>query len=108
MKLTIIAVLMSVFVNTAFADEQSDMPTPVSTASHAITPFELSFLAYQGEFKPQGISGFGGLCSELRWGQVTAKSVARAAVDTKFLEASYLTDSGFLSNLDFQLRSVCQ
>ena len=70
------------------------------------TPFELVGSAYQGQYRMQSIPGFGSLIYGVRTGQITAKDLVKAAIDAKQLPPQAIADRDYLSNVDWQLRSI--
>lgn len=68
-----------------------------------LTPFNLVSLAYQGEYRMQGIPGFGsfkaGISSEI----ITAKVLVKAAVEAKQLTPGTQNDRGYLNAVEQQL-----
>jgi hypothetical protein len=72
-----------------------------------ITPFELVSRAYQGEYRTQGIPGFGSFQSAISSKRITAKDLVEAAIDAKQLLPGDQTDRGYLNAIEQQL-SVAQ
>lgn len=67
------------------------------------SPFDLAYLAYQGNFKGQGIPSYGALIDAIAFRNVTAQRLAQAAVKAGRLPEQTLTDRGYLSALQLQL-----
>ncbi|PSB56349.1 hypothetical protein [Chamaesiphon polymorphus] len=78
------------------------------TVTTKITPFVLVSLAYQGQYRSQGIPGFASLISAYRFGTITAKDVVKAAILAKELTPDVLTDRDYLSAVDLQLFALDQ
>jgi hypothetical protein len=68
-----------------------------------LTPFNLVSLAYQGEYRTQGIPGFGSFKNGISSETITAKDLVKAAIDTKQLSPDAQTDRGYLNAVKQQL-----
>lgn len=79
-----------------------------SASGFVPTPFELSFIAYRGELKAQGIPGYDGLCAEIRSGKITPIAVINAAVTAGILDATEGAKKTFLQSLETALFDVCR
>jgi hypothetical protein len=77
-----------------------------NSSTENITPFELVGNAYQGQYRMQSIPGFGSLIYDVKTGKITAKDLVKAAIDAKVLPSQAIADRNYLSNLDWQLRSL--
>ncbi|MBV9385576.1 MAG: hypothetical protein JOZ78_04010 [Chroococcidiopsidaceae cyanobacterium CP_BM_ER_R8_30] len=77
--------------------------TSDSTNSYQLTPFNLVSLAYQGNFKQQGIPSAGALVFAYEDGQVSATKLVRSAIADNQLLPSALDDRGYLKAVKFQL-----
>ena len=71
-----------------------------------ITPFELVGTAYQGQYRMQSIPGFGSFVYDVKTGKITAKDLVKAAIEAKRLPSQSIADRNYLSNVDWQLRSM--
>jgi hypothetical protein len=72
-------------------------------ANPKITPFSLVYLAYQGEYRMQGIPGFGSFKAGISSKTITAKDLVKAAIDAKQLSPDTQTDRDYLNAVDLQL-----
>jgi hypothetical protein len=72
-------------------------------ANPKLTPFSLVSLAYQGEYRTQGIPGFGSFQSATSSKTITAKDLIKAAIDANQLSPDALNDIGYLNAVDVQL-----
>jgi peptidoglycan/xylan/chitin deacetylase (PgdA/CDA1 family) len=81
-------------------------PTPPRTFLSS-TPFDLSFLAYRGELREEGIPAGGSLCDGMASGGLDARVVADAAAYSGWLALSEATDGSYLNALELQLHSLC-
>ena len=70
------------------------------------SPFDLTYLAYQGGLKDQGIPSYGALIDAIAYGRVTAQKLMQAAVRANRLPESTLTDRGYRSALQLQLNGL--
>jgi carbon starvation protein CstA len=68
-----------------------------------ITPFALVSLAYQGEYRTQGIPGFGLFQFGTSNQTITAKDLIKAAIDANQLSPDAQTDRGYLNAIEQQL-----
>ena len=71
-----------------------------------LTPFSLVSLAYQGEYRTQGIPGFGSFQSATSSKIITAKDLVKAAIDANQLSPDTQTDRGYLNAVEQQLSST--
>ncbi|WP_373539758.1 hypothetical protein [Chamaesiphon sp.] len=71
-----------------------------------LTPFSLVSLAYQGEYRNQGISGFGSFRSAVTGTTITAKDLVKAAIAANQLTPDTQTDRGYLNAVEQQLSST--
>ena len=71
-----------------------------------ITPFELVSGAYQGQYRAHSIPGFGSLSAGVRSGEITAKDLVKAAIDSKLLPPQAIVDRSYLGYVDLQLKSM--
>ncbi|WP_181243971.1 hypothetical protein [Chamaesiphon polymorphus] len=109
----LIVIAISLAVNTSVAAKgKSEVITkPVAQATNStsieyITPFELVGNAYQGQYRKQSIPGFGSFIYDVKTGKVTAKDLVEAAIVAKVLPSQAIADRNYLSNVDWQLRSL--
>jgi hypothetical protein len=68
-----------------------------------LTPFNLVSLAYQGEYRTQGIPGFGSFKTGISSETITAKDLVKAAIDANQLTPDTQTDRGYLNAVEQQL-----
>ncbi len=71
-----------------------------------IDPFELTYLAYQGNLKDQGIPSYGALIDAISFGKITAQKVMLAAVRANRLPAETLADRHYRAALQTQLDNL--
>ncbi|PSB54909.1 hypothetical protein [Chamaesiphon polymorphus] len=72
-------------------------------ANTKLTPFGLVSLAYQGEYRMQGIPGFGSFQSATHSKTITAKDLVKAAIATNQLSPETQTDRDYLNAVNSQL-----
>jgi hypothetical protein len=72
-------------------------------ANPKLTPFSLVSLAYQGEYRTQGIPGFGSFQSATSSKIITAKDLVKAAIDAHQLTPDTQTDRSYLNAVEQQL-----
>ena len=68
-----------------------------------LTPFNLVSLAYQGEYRTQGIPGFGSFYSAVSSKNIVAKDLVKAAIAANQLSPDARTDRGYLNAVEQQL-----
>jgi hypothetical protein len=68
-----------------------------------LTPFSLVSLAYQGEYRTQGIPGFGSFQFATSSKTITAKDLVKAAIDANQLTPDTQTDRTYLNAVEQQL-----
>lgn len=71
------------------------------------TPFDVSFLAYRGYFKDQGIGSYNRFCHQFRFGKIDGKIITRAAVTSGRLEESQ-ADRSFENSVKQFSRQLCR
>jgi hypothetical protein len=72
-------------------------------ANPKLTPFSLVSLAYQGEYRMQGIPGFGSFQFTTSSKTITAKDLVKAAIDANQLTPDTQNDRGYLNAVEQQL-----
>jgi hypothetical protein len=77
-----------------------------STVKTKITPFNLVSLAYQGEYRMQGIPGFSSLQSAIYNKTITAKDLVKVAIAANQLTPDAQTDRAYLNAVDLQLSVI--
>jgi hypothetical protein len=70
-----------------------------------LTPFSLVSLAYQGEYRTQGIPGFGSFKASIS-SETIAKDLVKAAIDANQLTPDTQTDRGYLNAVEQQFSST--
>jgi hypothetical protein len=73
------------------------------TVNTKITPFNLVSLAYQGEYRMQGIPGFSSLQSAIYDKTITAKDLVKVAIAANQLTPDTQTDRDYLNAVELQL-----
>ena len=71
-----------------------------------ITPFELVGSAYQGQYRAHSIPGFGSFQNGVRIGQITARDLVKAAIESEDLPARMIDDRDYISKVEAQLRTI--
>jgi hypothetical protein len=72
-------------------------------ANPKLTPFALASLAYQGEYRTQGIPSFGSFLTASSNKTVTAKDLVTAAIAANQLTPETQNDLSYLNAVDLQL-----
>jgi hypothetical protein len=80
---------------------QSTSPSP-----SRLSPYDVIFLAYQGQFREQGIRGYGAFIESCYQGQLSAKKIVQAAIKANRLPADAINDDAYLKAIDANLVSL--
>jgi hypothetical protein len=80
--------------------------TVTKSVNPQLTPFNLVYLAYQGEFRMQGIPGFNSFNSAIYSKTITAKDLVKAAIAANQLTPDTQTNRAYLNAVELQLSSV--
>jgi hypothetical protein len=91
-----------------FAGAMFPIATHAQTTASQITPFNLTYIAYQGYFKDQGIPSAGGLIDAIVSKKIVAQDLIRAAVKTNQLTVKTLGDRDYISNLEGQMKGLTE
>jgi hypothetical protein len=88
--------------------ERISMTTAVGNdpSNTKLTPFNLVSLAYQGEYRTQGIPGYGSFRFATSSKTITAKDLVKAAIDANQLTPDTQTDRAYLNAVELQLSVV--
>lgn len=78
----------------------------VRTIVAPVNPSTLVNLAYQGQLKDQNIPSYGALITAYQSGQIQATELVQGAVAQNRLPSQILTDNGYLSAVETQLRAL--
>jgi hypothetical protein len=71
-----------------------------------LTPFNLVSLAYQGEYRMQGIPGFTAFQSATSDKTITAKDLIKVAIAANQLTPDTQTDRAYLNAVELQLSAI--
>lgn len=109
-SLSSLILLASTTVATAVRAEitainSNNLPNHSARLSY-LQPFNLVHLAYQGEFKRQGIPSGNSLILEYQIGKITEIDLVKAAVNANKLPTQILTDKSYLNTVELQLASL--
>ncbi|MEO1762292.1 MAG: hypothetical protein AAFR83_10035 [Cyanobacteria bacterium J06629_18] len=77
-----------------------------SQIQNNISPFNLVSLAYQGEFKTQGVGGYNSLITAILFDEISGKDLVQIGIDTGRLSAGTINDSGYIASVDSQLKKL--
>jgi hypothetical protein len=81
----------------------AETATVTKIVNTKLTPFGLVSLAYQGEYRTQGIPGFGSFQFANSSKTITAKDLIKAAIDANQLTPDAQTDRAYLNAVEQQL-----
>jgi hypothetical protein len=105
--LTILLISPLILPTTIEAQPTNASPINASNQNRdRISPFDLTYLAYQGNLKDRGIPSYGALIDAIAFGRVTAQKVMQAAVRANLLPEQTLSDSSYRSALQTQLYNL--
>ncbi|MCU0548997.1 MAG: hypothetical protein MUC48_06580 [Leptolyngbya sp. Prado105] len=99
------AIVLSTITGQALTQLPSLAQSP-SPSSSRLSPYDVIFLAYQGQFREQGIRGYGAFIEQCYQGQLSAKKIVEAAIKANRLPADALNDSAYLKAIDSNLVSL--
>lgn len=108
--LTTLLLFTALFPTVAYKQGAEAAPTRLNsyaanqTFASQLSPYDLTFLAYQGYFKNQGIPSSSTFLAELESGTITAQNVMQAAVNANRLSEQTLNDQSYR----FALEGVLQ
>ena len=71
-----------------------------------VTPFNLVSLAYQGQFKNQGIPSYNSLLTAIRFGEVSGKDLVQRGIDTGRLSSDTINNSGYVQAVEYHLQDL--
>lgn len=71
-----------------------------------LEPFYLVRLAYQGYFEKEGIPSNGAFLAAVESGKITSIELVKSAIEHGRLAPETLDDSGYLQNVESQLRLI--
>jgi hypothetical protein len=89
-----------------FAEAMFPAQTHAQTTLSQITPFNLTYMAYQGYFKDQGIPAADGLIDAIGSKEIVAQDLIRAAVKIDRLPIQTLDDRNYIYSLESQLKGL--
>lgn len=71
-----------------------------------ITPFNLVSLAYRGEFKNLGVSGYNSLLTAVRFGEINGKDLVQHGIDSGRLSSDTINDLRYIQTVEYQLQNL--
>lgn len=111
LKSTLIIAAIALIPGIASAQQAIEKNSPQSintdiNTNNYLQPFNLVFLAYQGNLKEQGIPSGNSLIFEYQTGNLRANDLVNAAVKANKLPTQILNDQSYLSAVESQLISL--
>ncbi len=94
--------LPSALANSVAAQPRSvtaNLPTQIS-------PFNLAYLAYQGQLEEAGIPKASGLLHRTQSGSITATDLIKAAIQTGRLSSDSLTNPAYIAAVQYELERL--
>ena len=77
-----------------------------SFASSSYTPFDLSYAAYRGYLKFQGIPAYGNFCRDVKAGVLTGAEIVEAGVSAGFVDPANVNE-GYVHSVAGLSRGIC-
>lgn len=100
------ALTLSLVATPTFAKEVSQN-APVSTGSIVeITPFDLVYGAYQGDYTNSGIPGYANFITAVDSGKVKAEDLVEEAIARGRLASETIDDRGYISSVNGLMRTI--
>ena len=100
------ALTLSLVATPTLAKEVSQN-APVSTGSIVkITPFDLVYGAYQGDFTNSGIPGYANFITAVNSGKVEAEDLVNEAIAKRRLPPETMEDRGYISSVDGLMQTL--
>jgi hypothetical protein len=91
-----------------FAGAMIPVATHAQTTASQITPFNLTYIAYQGYLRDQGIPSAGGLIDAIIFKKIVAQDLIRAAIKINQLTVKTLSDREYISDLESQIKGLTE
>ncbi|NET33247.1 MAG: hypothetical protein F6K19_14705 [Cyanothece sp. SIO1E1] len=103
-----LSVLLLATTATAARAESANTTNRIAARPAALTtlnqsPHQIVVLAYQGEFREQGIPAYASLSSAYGNGRITAQDLISAAIAQNRVDPSALNDGAFINTIDSEL-----
>ena len=100
------ALTLSLVATPTFAKEVSQN-APVSTGSIVeITPFDLVYGAYQGDYTNSGIPGYAKFITAVNTEKVKAEDLVEEAIARGRLASETIDDRGYISSVNGLMRTI--
>ncbi|KAM3099104.1 hypothetical protein ACKFKF_15850 [Phormidesmis sp. 146-12] len=100
-----IAIAMIPLISTTSSAQSTSSNPPAATTIPVMSPYDLVFMAYQGYFRSQGLRGYGTFTDGCNQGKIQAKDVVDAAIKANQLPPDILSDRGYMSAVDANLKA---
>ena len=100
------ALALSLVATPTLAQEISQNSQTSTSSIVEITPFDLVYGAYQGNFTNSGIPGYANFITAVNTGQVEAKDLVEEAIAKGRLTPDTIDNRGYLSSVDELMRTI--
>lgn len=92
--------------NPSIYDDFSRRDAATDMSGYRTSPFELTYLAYNGYFEDQGIESFGSLMQDINTNDIDAEDLVAAGVNSGRLSPAALQDEGYENSVRFMLQRL--
>ena len=94
-------------VGTPTIAKEISQNAPVSTGSIVeITPFDLVYGAYQGDFTNSGIPGYSKFITAVKARKIEAEDLVKEAISRGRLASETIDDRGYISSVNGLMRTI--
>ena len=100
------ALVLSLVATPTLAQEISQNSQTSTGSIVEITPFDLVYGAYQGNFTNSGIPGYANFITAVNTGQVKAEDLVEKAIAKGRLTPDTIDNRGYLSSVDELMRTI--
>jgi hypothetical protein len=87
-------------------DDFARRDSALEGSEYRTSPFEATYLAYNGYFEEQGIDGYSILLQDVATGDTDAEDVVEAAINSGRLSPLALNDEGYVNSVRFMLQRL--
>lgn len=100
------ALALSLVATPTLAQEVSQNSQTSTGSIVEITPFDLVYGAYQGNFTNSGIPGYANFITAVNTGKVEAKDLVEEAIAKRRLPPDTMDNRGYLSSVDELMHTI--
>ena len=100
------ALTISLIATPTLANEISQNERVSTSSIVKITPFDLVYGAYQGNFTSSGIPGYANFTTAVNTGKIKAEDLVEEAIAKRRLPPDTIDDWGYISSVDEFMQSL--